>query len=328
MKKYLVGGAVRDRLMGEEPRDFDYVIVGATEEEKRFLTQSWRRISQGYEVYQTENYDEVTFTTQSMEEDVRRRDFTCNAVAYDTESDILIDPLHGADDICNKVVRAVSYRNLQEDPVRALRGMRMLAVLSSKEGVATLDPETEQWISEFVLMAFEKEPSRAWQEIQKIMSEPYWFVAIRALSPYTSWLKVPSGGDCGVVANPEIRSALCMSHVVDWTGYGGLKRWERLARGVGALSTINLSNAEALWLFWKNHKNIAEELRECIAFLGYDERIMQVYDILYTQEQLKQIEHNVIVHQGCKGKAIAEAIHLQAVRCIHNMITSGPIYDY
>lgn len=143
-KVMLVGGAVRDTLLKIEPKDNDYVVIGSTAEEmesKGFkcvgndfpvflhpesgdeyaLARSERKCGNGYGGFHFDFSPDVT-----IEEDLLRRDFTMNAIAFDSESGEYIDPHGGIDDINNKVIRHVSEAFV-EDPLRVLRAARFFA---------------------------------------------------------------------------------------------------------------------------------------------------------------------------------------------------------
>jgi len=141
MKIYLVGGAVRDMLMGLEPNDRDYVVVGSSPNEmldlgytqvgadfpvflhpdtgeEYALARSERKIGPGYLGFETQ-FD----STVTLEQDLERRDFTMNAIAMDIESKEIIDPFCGQLDIKNKIIRHTSPA-FDEDPLRVIRAAR------------------------------------------------------------------------------------------------------------------------------------------------------------------------------------------------------------
>src|SRR5262245_57099352 len=143
MQIYLVGGAVRDRLLGIEGGDRDFVVVGATPEEmvargfrpvgKDFpvflhpdsneeyaLARTERKSGRGYRGFVVHAAPEVT-----LEEDLARRDFTVNAIAQ-REDGRLVDPFGGARDLEARLLRHVSAAFV-EDPVRVLRAARFMA---------------------------------------------------------------------------------------------------------------------------------------------------------------------------------------------------------
>ena len=137
MRTYLVGGAVRDELLGIEVKDRDWVVVGSTPEEmaalgykavgREFpvfihpdsgeeyaLARTERKSGPGYKGFVFNTSDDIT-----LEQDLERRDITINAIARDEHGD-LIDPFNGRNDLENKVIRHVSDA-FTEDPLRVLR---------------------------------------------------------------------------------------------------------------------------------------------------------------------------------------------------------------
>lgn len=143
MKSYLVGGAVRDILLGLEPKDRDYVVVGETHEsmvragfmqvgndfpvylhpktkEEYALARTERRTGKGHTAF------EVQTKGVTLEEDLRRRDLTINAMAMDADGNI-VDPFGGQVDLKNNVLRHVADDTFVEDPLRLLRVARFRA---------------------------------------------------------------------------------------------------------------------------------------------------------------------------------------------------------
>ena len=180
MKSYVVGGAVRDELLGLPVKDKDYVVVGATPEEmvklgfkpvgKDFpvflhpdtheeyaLARTERKSGRGYKGFTVHAAPDVT-----LEDDLRRRDLTINAMAKD-EAGSIIDPFHGADDLKAGVLRHVSEA-FAEDPVRILRVARFAARFGFD-----VAPETAQLMRKMVESGETDYlvPERVWQEFSK-----------------------------------------------------------------------------------------------------------------------------------------------------------------
>ena len=143
IKAYIVGGAVRDGLLGLPVQDRDHVVVGASPEvmanlgfqpvgkdfpvflhptshEEYALARTERKTAQGYKGFQIFSAADVT-----LEEDLRRRDLTVNAMALGDDG-TLVDPYGGRDDLAARVFRHVSPA-FAEDPVRILRVARFAA---------------------------------------------------------------------------------------------------------------------------------------------------------------------------------------------------------
>ncbi len=181
LNAYIVGGAVRDQLLGLPPGDRDWVVVGATPEQmaKRgflpvggdFPVFLHPRTREEYALARTERksglgYKGFTFYTGSdvtLEADLQRRDLTVNAIARATDGR-LIDPLGGAADVRARVLRHVGTA-FAEDPVRILRLARFAARFSD----FTIAPETLALCRQMV-HAGEADalvPERVWKEISR-----------------------------------------------------------------------------------------------------------------------------------------------------------------
>ena len=187
MQIYLVGGAVRDKLLGRPVKERDYVVVGATPEEmidrgfkpvgKDFpvflhpqtkeeyaLARTERKTAPGYHGFVFHAAPDVT-----LEEDLRRRDLTVNAMAED-EDGRLIDYFGGREDLEARLLRHVSPA-FAEDPVRILRIARFAARYAPL-GFRVAD-QTMALMREMVA-AGEVDalvPERVWQELAKALSE-------------------------------------------------------------------------------------------------------------------------------------------------------------
>lgn len=144
MKIYLVGGAVRDQLLGLTVKDKDYVVVGSTPEQ--MLTKGFKPVGKDFPVFlHPETHEEYALARKerkvaagyhgfefisdpsvSLTDDLSRRDLTINAIAIDESTGEIIDPFKGQKDIQNKILRHVSPA-FAEDPVRILRVAKFLA---------------------------------------------------------------------------------------------------------------------------------------------------------------------------------------------------------
>jgi hypothetical protein len=144
---FMVGGAVRDRLLGREPNDVDYVVTGHTEED--MIKRGYTKVGAAFPVYLDEdgnewalartekstgpgyNDFEVDFNPNvSIEEDLYRRDFTINAIAYGIDGfykGMHIDPYGGLEDLNNRIIRPVNPDAFRDDPVRIFRAARFAA---------------------------------------------------------------------------------------------------------------------------------------------------------------------------------------------------------
>jgi tRNA nucleotidyltransferase (CCA-adding enzyme) len=196
MEIYLVGGAVRDKLLGKPGKDSDWVVVGSTPEEME--EQNFKPVGKDFPVFlhpetkeeyalaRTERksgkgYKGFTFHTSkviTLEEDLARRDLTINAIAED-HTGKLIDPFNGKQDIEDKILRHVSPAFV-EDPLRVLRVARFAARFGFR-----IAPETMSLMNE-ISESGELDalvPERVWNELERAMGETYpsrFILALRA----------------------------------------------------------------------------------------------------------------------------------------------------
>lgn len=185
MKIYLVGGAVRDHLLGLGIKDRDWVIVGETPEslkqkgfqqvgndfpvfihpktkEEYALARTERKQGQGYTGFVCDFSPEI-----SLEEDLIRRDLTVNAIAQDKKGN-LIDPFGGLQDLKQKQLRHVS-KAFEDDPLRVLRVARFLARFYHLG--FSIAPETLQLMEAMVAKGelAHLTPERVWLETKKAL---------------------------------------------------------------------------------------------------------------------------------------------------------------
>jgi len=180
---FLVGGAVRDTLLGLQPKDLDYVVVDATEadmftegfervgadfpvflhpstKDEYALARTERKSGKGYNGFEC-NTDGVT-----LEDDLRRRDLTINAMAMDEFGEV-VDPFGGQEDLKNGILRHVS-ESFSEDPVRVLRAARFAARYKFQ-----IAPETMALMRDLVEQGEldHLTAERVWAETAKALSE-------------------------------------------------------------------------------------------------------------------------------------------------------------
>ncbi len=286
MKAYIVGGAVRDRLLGLPLADRDYVVVGATPDEmialgyqpvgKDFpvflhpqtheeyaLARTERKSGQGYKGFKVYAAPDVT-----LEEDLRRRDLTINAMAEDAAG-TLVDPYGGQDDLAARVFRHVS-ETFAEDPVRILRVARFAARFTD----FAVAPETNtlmRWMvdnGEVDALV----PERVWQEVARGLMEAQPSRMFQVLR------------DCGALArlfpeidrlfgvpqppehHPEVDTGVHVMRVVDWAARQGFSLPVRFA----AL-THDLGKGTTPPEFWPRHHG--HEARSADLVRALSERI-------------------------------------------------------
>ena len=204
MKTYLVGGAVRDALLGLPCGDHDYVVVGETPEsmlaagfqtvgkdfpvflhpdtgEEYALARTERKSARGHRGFVVHASPEVT-----LEEDLVRRDFTINAIAQAPDG-TLVDPYHGARDLQDRVLRHVGPAFV-EDPLRVLRAARFMARFAALG--FSVAPETMALMRAMVADGelAELTAERVWKELAGALRTPRPSAFLRTLR------------DCGALA--------------------------------------------------------------------------------------------------------------------------------
>jgi tRNA nucleotidyltransferase (CCA-adding enzyme) len=187
MEIYLVGGAVRDKLLGRSGGDQDWVVVGGTIE--ALESQGYRKVGKSFPVFlhpqtndeyalaRTETktapgyhgFEVYAGTDVSLEDDLLRRDLTINALAEDADGNI-IDPYNGLADIENRLLRHVSDA-FREDPLRVLRVARFAARFHDLG--FRVAPETNQLMKEMVASGEldTLTPERVWKETATALNE-------------------------------------------------------------------------------------------------------------------------------------------------------------
>jgi len=141
-KVYLVGGMLRDLLLGITINDIDIAISGNGKEFARALGKSFR-LKEGLNEFRVVddnmNIDILGLGSTEILEDLERRDFTINAMAYNLLDKRFIDPFNGVKDLEKGIIRAMGRKNIVEDSCRILRGLRFRAIFGFKIEEKTAD---------------------------------------------------------------------------------------------------------------------------------------------------------------------------------------------
>lgn len=200
---YLVGGCVRDLLLGREPKDFDVATVAHPEEVRqvfpraRIIGRRFRlaHVRSGREIIEVAtfraNHDEEDAGPEgrvlhdnvygTLEEDAVRRDFTINALYYDDRDQTVLDFTGGLDDLAAGRVHIIGRARdrYRQDPVRMLRAVRFAAKLDFR-----LDPATEAPIGELAPLIEEVPPARLFDEGQKLLQSGHGLASFQWLEHY------------------------------------------------------------------------------------------------------------------------------------------------
>ena len=222
MRVYEVGGAVRDALLGLSVEERDWVVVGASADE--LLAQGFRRVGKDFPVFlhpktneeyalaRTERKTAPGYTgfefdaapTVTLEDDLKRRDLTINAIAR-AENGELIDPWSGRADLTARVLRHVSPA-FREDPLRVLRVARFAARFASLG--FSVAPETLELMKEIVAAG----------EMEALRPERVWQETVKALATQRPDVYVETLRTCGALARifPEVDALFGVPQPEQW----------------------------------------------------------------------------------------------------------------
>ena len=183
----LVGGAVRDWLLGKEAHDLDFAVRGNAKTLARavadalggafYLMDAERNTARviitrpGQAAF---NLDFAVCRGETWEEDLLGRDFSINAIALEMQSGAMLDLTGGQADLARRVVRQVTPHAVTDDPVRALRAVRIALALDG-----TLDPATAQAAREAASLLHRPSPERVRDELMKALALPNAARAVR-----------------------------------------------------------------------------------------------------------------------------------------------------
>ncbi|XKM13280.1 multifunctional CCA addition/repair protein [Orbaceae bacterium ac157xtp] len=228
MEIYLVGGAVRDKLLNLPIKDKDWVVVGATPQillnkgfqqvgkdfpvflhpqtkQEYALARTERKSGKGYKGFICDFNPNIT-----LEEDLARRDLTINAIAMNSKGDV-IDPFNGLSDLKNRILRHVSPA-FAEDPLRVLRVARFAARFY-KLGFS-IAPETMKLMQLIVKNG----------EMQALTAERVWNETEKALATSSPEIYFLTLKECGAlqILFPEIENLFAIQHHSQYRNLGNL----------------------------------------------------------------------------------------------------------
>lgn len=354
MKVYLVGGAVRDKLLKLPVKEQDWVVVGSTPEallkagyqqvgrdfpvflhpntkEEYALARTERKSGTGYRGFVCDANPSVT-----LEEDLARRDLTINAMAEDEKGE-LIDPYHGLADLKAKTLKHVSPAFV-EDPVRVLRVARFAACFKALG--FTVAKATQDLMQEMVKSGelAHLVPERVWQEFEKSLTSenPQVFIEVlQAIGAIDIVFPEIEAADLAALTSAVMRSQLAsirfaalMSSLseVDVKAFCGRLRVPNAYRDLAVLAGLFRA-----YLKQKDAASIVQGLERVDAFRKPERflDLLMVYDtgtiasIPWEAALNAAVAINVrqLVHQGLKGEAIKEAIHKARVKAVQAVLT-------
>ena len=180
---YLVGGAIRELLLGKIPKDYDFAL-GEQEDlkmfEEAFGTPAFvlgKKPIQTHRIVIKDASIDITFLKNTIEEDLARRDFTMNAIAYDVREDKIIDTLHGIEDIKKRIIKYPERDTIKNDPLRMLKAIRHFSTLKG----FSLHNELIETIKELKHLINQTAPERIKYEMDYIISSENAFIGMKMM---------------------------------------------------------------------------------------------------------------------------------------------------
>lgn len=306
MKVYQVGGCVRDLLMGLNPKDIDFVVVGSNENE--LLSLGYTQVGKDFPVFlhpetgyeyalarkekkTGSGYNGFSVETEnvSLEDDLFRRDLTINSMAMD-ENGIIFDPYGGKEDLENKVLKHVSS-HFAEDPVRILRVARFSARYNFSIHKDTLTMMTEMVNNgEFNSLTSE----RVWKEFEKVLTENNLINFFNNLENIGALSKVPGFSSIQekeffkiIENNSNDKFISNVVHTFSQMGKENLTNWKMPA---DLQKLINHFNN------WKNNEYF-------YSYMNVDDKLnfIQQHKALHSNKDMMSTLENVILYNNWKN---------------------------
>ena len=360
MKIYLVGGAVRDKLLGLTPKENDWVVVGATVDdmmklgykqvgkdfpvflhpetkEEYALARTERKVGRGYTGFSFDTSPDVT-----LEEDLKRRDLTINAIAENPDGK-LIDPYHGKEDLDKKLLRHVSPA-FSEDPVRILRIARFAARFA--ELGFHIAPETTALMKQMVISGEVDAlvAERVWKELERALAEKhpeeFFFVladcdALFALFPELS-AQGPEMNALIRVTEQSLDPIVRFAALLHGVSEEGIKKISERYRAPSEYRELALLIARYLPNYQKASQLSAKEILDLLLKLDAFRREDRFEKFLLASAAssetsssawlkqcltaAKSIDARAFVDAGIQGKEIAEKLNEKRQEAIQKLI--------
>ena len=272
---YFVGGSVRDAILQRPIHDVDIATSSYPEETKQIFP---RTADIGIEhgtvlvLDGDEEYEVTTFRTEdvyvdyrrpsavsfvrSLEEDLKRRDFTVNAFALD-ESGEIIDLFDGLKDLENQVLRAVGVASerFNEDALRIMRGFRFQASLGFE-----LEAETFKAMKDLTSLLEKISIERTFVEFDKLLLAPYWRVGLSSVLSSQAYDYLPD------MANSQDRIQKLFDLEEGYTFESSEQAWAAL------LWVLEIKDAQLFLKHWKTSRQFAKQVQDLLTILTLREK--------------------------------------------------------
>ena len=311
MQVFQVGGSVRDELLGVEPKDRDWVVVNSSPKEmekngfkpigKDFPVFLHPETNEEYALARTERKSGVGYkgfefyfdSSVTLEDDLKRRDFTINSIAKDEHGNI-IDPFEGRLDLKNKIFKHTSPA-FEEDPLRVLRFARFKAYEQLHD--FNLDEETEVYFEKIITSKELKDlsPERVWMETKKALDNKFsneffkavldyhltdpWFVGLKSIScdgnlPELKWAdmqRINSFKLCSSLLTPNsfMKIQECLELVINFIACTNKAEKLKLVEKINVHRNHEILMHFIKYEFLKKHWEYLEKIFELIMAIDF-----------------------------------------------------------
>lgn len=316
---YFVGGSVRDAILGRPIHDVDIATSSYPEETKQIFR---RTVDVGIEhgtvlVLDGDNeYEVTTFRTEdvyvdfrrpsqvsfvrSLEEDLKRRDFTVNAFALDEDAQI-IDKFDGLSDLQQKTLRAVGVpaERFGEDALRIMRGFRFAATLDF-----AIEEATFQAMVKTAPLLEKISVERIFIEFDKLLQAPFWRKGLEAMIEAKAYRYLPDMGTKG--AELQAFLEVFQSETVFATSE---QAWASL------LISLGISDSRAFCRKWKTSNDFQKQVSQLVACWKWREKQAYTKQICYQYGR----ENLVLVEQLRAAQGLA--VDFERIEALHQSLT-------
>ncbi len=284
---YLVGGSVRDVLLSRSKAQFDLDFV-VTEGAIDLARQIARHYQAGFVILDdVRHIARVVFSGGTidlaqreggdLETDLRRRDYTINAIAYNLHGQLFYDPHNGIADLQNKILRAISSHNLEDDPLRLLRGYRQAAQLGF-----SIESSTQNIIRTLALLLPQVAAERVNMELGYLLNSSrgnQWLAAAAIDGLFQVYF--PSLNEDKLLFLDKVDENIALIADFDKGNAENITFWRSMAR-LACLVDLDLEIAEAQLTALKYSR---QEIRIVVTALQYLPQLLNKNEIFSLRQQ-------------------------------------------
>jgi tRNA nucleotidyltransferase/poly(A) polymerase len=314
---YLVGGAIRELYLDKTPRDYDFALSSPDDLariKKTLRAPSFvlgKKPIQTHRIVSGDICIDVTFLAGSIADDLRRRDFTMNAIAYDIASDVLLDPMGGLKDIEARTIRYPGKETIPSDPLRMLKAIRHMATL---EGFR-LDDALVAAIRELRGLIQTVAPERIKHELDQVMPSKGAYDALKIMEKTGLLFEIFPELDALRNLDREKHFVLeTYGHTIDAFTY--LPRESSLC-GLDEKAAMNVGYALLFHDLGKAYTFSYDEQKDAVHFFHHERvskeiaaRIMERLRFSYHEERsiFSLIEHHMRIFLISSGESAERAV--------------------